>query len=161
MRTTATPNPYSIQLTASRSLSLGPAGAKITTTMRSVTAAAALTLLVGCDSAQKHYDLGAKQEFHNNLDSAELQFKLALRDRPDFPEAHMELGKVYIDRGILDAALDHTKKAIEIFKQKKATTSKIETWQQLLSKSYNNAGVIFLQQSNQGSSSWRRQHCRY
>ncbi|MFH1791071.1 MAG: tetratricopeptide repeat protein, partial [Candidatus Omnitrophota bacterium] len=48
------------------------------------------------------------------LKEAEETIKTALKNRPDFPQAHNTLGVIYIRRGMTDDALRHYKKAVEL-----------------------------------------------
>ena len=73
---------------------------------------------------------------------AEQKFKLALERNPDLAEAHLNLGKIYLQSGRLDGAQIETEKAVQIFDRTKKTIVKGATFEQSLSIAYNNLGAI-------------------
>ena len=97
------------------------------------------------------YNKGVEYQQQQQNDLAEQQFKLALQENPDMAEAHLNMGKIYLDldRGWLEGAENSTKKAIEIFERTKVTYEKGSDYKQPLSAAYNNLGVIEIQRDLQ------------
>jgi tetratricopeptide (TPR) repeat protein len=60
------------------------------------------------------YNEGVQQMDSGQIILAEQQFKLALQRNPDLAEAHLNLGRIYLERGSLDGAQIETEKAVHI-----------------------------------------------
>ena len=104
---------------------------------------------IACDASDitgprgmENYNEGVKLQQDNKIQLAEQQFKLALKNNPDFAEAHLNLGLIYIENGWLDGAESSTNQAIAIFERTNKTYVEGGTVRQALSLAYNNLGAI-------------------
>ena len=88
------------------------------------------------------YNVGVQDMHMGQMTLAEQQFKLALERNPYSAEAHLNLGKIYLQSGWLDGARTETEKAVQLFERTKRTIVKGATLEQSLSISYNNLGAI-------------------
>jgi len=101
------------------------------------------TVLVGCEpQGFDNYNKGVHYQQAGQIDLAEQQFKIALQKNPEFAEAHLNLGLIYLNRGWYDGAEISTKKAVEILERTQRTWVEGSTWQQTLSIAYNNLGAV-------------------
>ncbi|GEM_PF-5463239 len=65
-------------------------------------------------SPEDHFDLGMLYYSGGKFKEAEAQFMMALRDRPDYPDAHTGLGYVYHFRAFMEIQSDKAKEAIDL-----------------------------------------------
>ncbi len=93
-------------------------------------------------SGAPSYNEGVQNMEAGQMGLAEQQFKLALQRNPNLAEAHLNLGKIYLQTGWLDGAGAETGKAVEIFERTHHTVVVGATWEQSLSIAYNNLGAI-------------------
>jgi tetratricopeptide (TPR) repeat protein len=88
------------------------------------------------------YNNGVNHQGTNQSSLAEQDYKIALQQNPSLAEAHVNLGMIYMDTEWWDGAEDETKQAVALFEKTRTTVASGSTWQQSLSKAYNNLGVI-------------------
>ncbi len=106
-----------------------------------------LGLLFACtEKGVSNYDQGVDYQTKKEFDQAEQSFKVALQKNPELAEAHLNLGRIYLDKGWLDGAETSTKIAIEIFERTKKTITGT-TYKQSLALAYNNLGAIEIDRS--------------
>lgn len=65
-------------------------------------------------SPEDHFDLGMLYYSGGKFKEAEAQFYMALKDRPDYPDAHVGLGYVYHFKGYMEIQADKAKDAIDL-----------------------------------------------
>jgi putative PEP-CTERM system TPR-repeat lipoprotein len=75
-------------------------------------------ILTGCNQASKTYDeyLAESQKFidQNEFKSAEISLKNAIQQSPDAPQARVELGKLYLEKGQAHIAAAELRKAVQL-----------------------------------------------
>jgi Tfp pilus assembly protein PilF len=75
-------------------------------------------ILTGCNQASKTYDeyLAESQRFidQNEFKSAEISLKNAIQQSPDAPQARVELGKLYLEKGQAHIAAAELRKAVQL-----------------------------------------------
>jgi len=104
-------------------------------------------LLAGCAGLSPGvaaYNAGVEHAGRGEKDLAEQQYKLALQAQPDLAEAHMNLGLVYSQSGLWEAAEAEAQQSIRIFERTKTTVIAGATFPQSLSLAYSNLGAYQL-----------------
>jgi len=75
----------------------------------------ALSLNIPFDTAtEMHYNLGIDYYNVGQLDSAILEFRIAITFKPDYASAYNNLGNAYYDKGLSTAAIECYEKAVRV-----------------------------------------------
>lgn len=105
--------------------------------------------VAGCGEAAaiKHYNEGVDYYHEGKLGLAEQQYKLALQEDAGLAEAYLNLGIIYLDKGWIEGAEEHTQKAIDLLRARSSTIVLGATADEIISIGYNNLGIIEIQKT--------------
>jgi len=75
-----------------------------------------LMLLTGCATAPylRHYDRGIGFIKESKINRAEAEFRRAIRQKPEFAEAHYRLGEVLLSQHQIEEAITEFRKAVRL-----------------------------------------------
>jgi tetratricopeptide (TPR) repeat protein len=119
--------------------------------MRIAWSAVVMLLFVACSLVTpgiSAYNEGVQHQARGEKFLAEQLFTIALQSQPDLAEAHLNLGALYDDDGLIDAAEAETQQSIAILERTKTTLVEGSTYQQTLSMAYTNLGRIQAERAN-------------
>lgn len=90
------------------------------------------------------YNQGIEHLSAGKTELAEASFKRALEKKSDFAEAHLNLGKIYLEKGWTEGAEKSTQTALSIFESSQTTASTDTSWRMGASLASTNLGLIKL-----------------
>ena len=99
-------------------------------------------VFVGCaPDGTSNYNNGVELQGEGKLDEAEVEYKSALKINPDFAEAYLNLGIIYLNKEWVEGGVNCFFKAISILERTKKPSVESQSFNETLSKAYNNLGV--------------------
>ena len=114
--------------------------------------AVVMLVFVACSSVAPGlgaYNEGVQHQARGEKSLATQQFKIALQSQPDLAEPHLNLGALYDDDRLFDAAESETQQSIAILERTKTTVIQGSTYQETLSLAYANLGHIQAERANE------------
>lgn len=101
------------------------------------------------------YNQGVHYQQTGQNDLAEQQFKIAIQQNPNFAEAYLNLGLIYLNTRWFDGAEEMTLKCISILNSTQKTIIEGGSVNQTLSIAYNNLGVARLGRALEAERSYK------